>query len=72
MTLTYSKITQKVIARLVPGVIFSMDMQNILGFDRPFLTETAEAQSVVDMAQGFYSLYVYTKGAATRPRDSYE
>ena len=60
VTLTYSKITQKVTAQLDPGVIFSMDMRNILGFDQSFLTETAEAQSVVDMAQGFYSLYVYT------------
>ena len=53
VTLTYSKIPQKVTARLDPGVIFTMDMQKILGFDQPFLTETTEAQSVVNMAQGF-------------------
>ena len=60
VTLSYSKITQKVTVDLDPGTILSMDMSNILGFNHSFVTTAREADSVVDMAQGFYALYVYT------------
>ena len=53
VTLNYSKITQKVTVDLDPGTILSMDMSNILGFNNSFVTTAREADSVVDMAQGF-------------------
>ena len=59
-TLSYSTITQKVTVDLDPGTIFSMDMSNILGFNNSFVTTAKEGDSVVDMAQEFYALYVYT------------
>ena len=58
--LSYSKITQKVSVDLDIGTIFSMDMSNILVFNNSFVTTARQADSVVDMAQGFYALYVYT------------
>ena len=66
VTLSYSKITQKVTADLDPGTMLSMDISNILGFNS-FLVRTArEGDSVVDMAQGFYSLCVYTTVVESR------
>ena len=51
---------------LDPGTMFSVDMSNILGFNN-FLVRTArEADSVVDMAQGFYSFYVSTNVVESR------
>ena len=66
VTLSYSKITQKVTVDLDPGTILSMDMSNILGFNNSFVTTAREADSVVDMAQGFYALYVYTNVVESR------
>ena len=43
-----------------------MDMSNILGFNNSFVTTAREADSVVDMAQGFYALYVYTNVVESR------
>ena len=60
VTLSYSKITQKVTVDLDPGTILSMDMSNILGFNNSLVTTAREADSMVDMAQGFYALYVHT------------
>ncbi|KAK2187695.1 hypothetical protein NP493_156g00009 [Ridgeia piscesae] len=57
VTLSYSTITQKVTVDVDPGTIFSMDMN--IGFNNSFVTTAKEGDSVVDMAQGFYALYVY-------------
>ena len=70
VTLSYSKITQKVTVDLDPGTILSMDMSNILGFNNSFVTTAREADSVVDMAHGFYALYVYTNVVESRVGDS--
>ena len=51
---------------LDPGTILSMDMSNILGFNKSFVTTAREADSVVDMAQGFYALCVYTNVVESR------
>ena len=45
---------------LDPGTILSMDMSNILGFNNSLVTTAREADSVVDVAQVCYALYVYT------------
>ena len=45
---------------LDPGIMLSMNMSNILGFNNSLIRTAREGDSVVDMAQGFYSLYVYT------------
>ena len=66
VTLSYSKITQKVTVDLDPGMMLSMDMSNILGFNQFLIRTAREGDSVVDMAQGFYSLYVYTNVVESR------
>ena len=66
VTLSYSKITQKMTVDLDPGTIMSMDMSNLLGFNNSFVTTAREADSVVDMAQGIYALYVYTNVVESR------
>jgi hypothetical protein len=66
VTLSYSKITQKVTVDLDPGTILSMDMSNIHGFNNSFVTTAREADSVVVMAQGFHALYVYTNVVESR------
>ena len=66
VTLSYSKITQKVTVDLDPGMMLSMDMSNILGFNKFLIRTAREGDSVVDMAQGFYSLYVYTNVVESR------
>ena len=51
---------------LDPGIMLSMDMSNILGFNNSLIRTAREGDSVVDMAQGFYSLYVYTNVVESR------
>ena len=60
MTLSYTKFTQKTTIGWEPDTIFHIDMQHVLGFYDSNVTNSKDADSVVDMAQGFYSLYVYT------------
>ena len=55
VTLSYSKITQKVTVDLDPGMMLSMDMSNILGFNKFLIRTAREGDSVVDMAQGFFT-----------------
>ncbi len=58
----YESITQKVWIKLDRSysVTLSPKLQHLLGFDKSDITETEQAPQVVDMAQGFHNLYVYT------------
>ena len=71
--LSYSDITQKVTIHMVENIsfsVYSLKLQRLLGLSQnvyitpeeegPDYYYVKEAESVVDMAQGFYSLYVYT------------
>jgi len=72
--LSYSHITQKVTIHMVQNSafsVYSLDLQNVLGLTQSIYTSPEdenekgfttfiEAESVIDLAQGFYALYVYT------------
>ncbi len=58
----YDKITQKVIISVKPGasVTFSSLLQTMLGLSQAHFDEGVhEGAQVIDIRQGFYSLYVY-------------
>ena len=57
----YESITQKVWIKLdrTYTVTLSPNLQ-LLGFDRNILSETEQGSQIVDMAQGFHNLYIYT------------
>ena len=59
--LEYNRITEKVSVRLEENISFFLkgSMQRLLGLDGEHHQEYAEAGQVIDMNQGFYSLYVY-------------
>ena len=55
-----SELQHKVTVHLDPGSVLSMDMSNMNGLNNVLVTTSREGDSVNIMAQGFYSLYVYT------------
>ena len=59
---SYNETNGKVSVELAENFIFSMDdgLRHYLGFDENNVIESKEAPNVVDINQGFYSLYVYT------------
>lgn len=66
--LSYSKIThKKTTVKLNPDTIFYTDMRHILGFNESNMSSSKEADSVVDVAHGFFSLYVYSSFVDLEP-----
>ena len=80
--LSYNHITQKVTIYMVQNnafCVYSLDLQNVLGLTQSIYTSpenenenergfttVIEAESVIDLAQGFYALYVYTSIVESR------
>ena len=72
--LSYSDISQKVTVRMTPDTVFITGVIHMLGFHADGMTSPSggyttmerNSTSVIDMAQGFYSLYVYTKVVESR------
>ena len=72
--LSYSDISQKATVRMTPDTVFKTGVINMLGFHADGVTSASggyktmerDSTSVIDMAQGFYSLYIYTNVVESR------
>ena len=72
--LSYSDVSQKVTVRMTHDTVFKTGVINMLrcpadGVTSPnggYKTMQRDSTSVIDMAQGFYSLYIYTNVVESR------